>query len=133
MEKDQFIDIAKVDEIPSGKIKHVEINGKEIMLANVNGKFYALDDRCGHMNALLSMGNVTDNVVTCPFHGAKFDVTSGKKLSEPVLTPSQEMEPLPKTWQKYLEYVGQLMSHIKTYDQRTYEVKVEGTTVKVKI
>jgi nitrite reductase/ring-hydroxylating ferredoxin subunit len=133
MEKDQFIDIAKVDEISSGKIKHVEVNGKEIMLANVNGKFYALDDRCGHMNALLSMGNVTDNVVTCPFHGAKFDVTSGKKLSEPVLTPSQEMEPLPKTWQKYLEYVGQLMSHIKTYDQRTYEVKVEGTTVKVKI
>ena len=133
MERGQFIDMAKVDEIPSGKIKHVEVNGKEIMLANVNGKFYALDDRCGHMNALLSMGNVTDNVVTCPFHGAKFDVTSGKKLSEPVLTPSQEMEPLPKTWQKYLEYAGQLMSHIKTYDQRTYEVKVEGTTVKVKI
>jgi hypothetical protein len=43
------------------------------------------------------------------------------------------MEPLPKTWQKYLEYAGQLMSHIKTYDQSTYEVKVEGTTVKVKI
>lgn len=133
MERGQFIDIAKVDEIPSGKIKHVEINGKEIMLANVNGKFYALDDRCGHMNALLSMGNVIGNIVTCPFHGAKFDVTSGKKLSEPVLTPSQEMEPLPKTWQKYLEYAGQLMSHIKTYDQRTYEVKIEGTTVKAKI
>jgi hypothetical protein len=43
------------------------------------------------------------------------------------------MEPLPKTGQKYLEYAGQLMSHIKTYDQRTYEVKIEGTTVKVKI
>ncbi|MFL6316223.1 MAG: Rieske 2Fe-2S domain-containing protein, partial [Nitrososphaeraceae archaeon] len=55
MEKDQFVDIAKVDEIPSGKIKHVEINSKEIMIANVDGKFYALDDRCGHMNALLSM------------------------------------------------------------------------------
>jgi nitrite reductase/ring-hydroxylating ferredoxin subunit len=36
MERGQFIDIAKVDEIPSGKIKHAEINGKEIMLANVN-------------------------------------------------------------------------------------------------
>jgi hypothetical protein len=60
-------------------------------------------------------------------------VSSGKKLSEPVLTPSQEMEPLPITWQKYLEYAGQLMSHIKTYDQPTYEIKVEGTTVKVKM
>jgi nitrite reductase/ring-hydroxylating ferredoxin subunit len=92
----EIVDIAKVDEIPSGKIKHVEINSKEIMISNVDGKFYALDDRCGHMNALLSMGNVTRNIVTCPFHGAKFDVTSGKKLSEPVLTLSQEMEPLPK-------------------------------------
>ena len=46
MEKDQFIDVAKVDEIPAGKMKHVEINGKEIMIANVSGKFYALDDRC---------------------------------------------------------------------------------------
>ena len=133
MEKDQFVDIAKVEEIPSGKMKHVEVNGKEIMIANMNGKFYALDDRCGHMNALLSMGNLTGNIVTCPFHGAKFDVTSGKKLSEPVLTPSQEMEPLPKTWQKYLEYAGQLMSNIKTYDQHTYETRVEGTTIKVKI
>jgi nitrite reductase/ring-hydroxylating ferredoxin subunit len=133
MGNDQFVDVAKVDEIPAGKTKHVEIDGKEIMIANVNGKFYALDDRCGHMNALLSMGNLTGNIVTCPFHGAKFDVTSGKKLSEPVLTPSQEMEPLPKTWQKYLEHAGQLMSHIKTYDQSTYEIKVEGAAVKLKI
>ena len=133
MEKDQFIDIAKVDEIPAGKMKHVEVNGKEIVIANVNGKFYALDDRCGHMNASLSMGNLTGGVVTCPFHGAKFNVTSGKKIAEPVLTPSQEMEPLPKMWQKYLEHAGQLMSHIKTYDQPVYEVKVEGTKVKVKI
>jgi nitrite reductase/ring-hydroxylating ferredoxin subunit len=42
MEKDQFIDVAKVDEIPAGKMKHVEINGKEIMIANVSGKFYVL-------------------------------------------------------------------------------------------
>jgi nitrite reductase/ring-hydroxylating ferredoxin subunit len=133
VEKDQFVDIAKVDEIPAGKTKRVEVNGKEIMIANMNGKFYALDDRCAHMNAPLSMGNLTEDVVTCPFHGAKFNITSGKKISEPVLTPSQEMEPLPKTWQKYLEHAGQLMSHIKTYNQLTHEIKVEGTSVKVKI
>jgi nitrite reductase/ring-hydroxylating ferredoxin subunit len=39
----------------------------------------------------------SENTVTCPFYGAKFDVTNGKKLSEPILTPSQEMEPLPQT------------------------------------
>ena len=133
MEKDQFVDIAKVDEIPVGKTKRVEVNGKEIMIANMNGKFYALDDRCAHMNAPLSMGNLIGDVVTCPFHGAKFNITSGKKISEPVLTPSQEMEPLPKTWQKFMEHAGQLMSHIKTYNQLTHEIKVEGTSVKLKI
>jgi nitrite reductase/ring-hydroxylating ferredoxin subunit len=133
MEKDQFVDIAKVDEISAGKMKHVEVNGKEIVIANMNGKFCALDDRCAHMNAPLSMGNLTGDVVTCPFHGAKFNVASGKKIAEPVLTPSQEMEPLPKTWQKAMEHTGQLMSHIKTYDQPTYEIKVGGTIVKAKI
>ncbi len=133
MEKDQFVDIAKVDEIPAGKMKHVKVNGKEIVIANMNGKFCALDDRCAHMNAPLSMGNLTGDVVTCPFHGAKFNVASGKKIAEPVLTPSQEMEPLPKTWQKAMEHTGQLMSHIKTYDQPTYEIKVGGTIVKAKI
>jgi nitrite reductase/ring-hydroxylating ferredoxin subunit len=88
-------------------MKHVEVKGKEILIANIDGKSYALNDRCGHMNALLSMGNLAnDNIITCPFHGARFDIISGKKVKEPVLTPSQEMEPLTKTSQKYLEHAG---------------------------
>src|ERR671939_957822 len=124
-----FIEAAKVNEIPHGKMKHVEVDGKEVLMANVGGKFYAISDRCGHMNALLSMGTLTRNTVTCPFHGAKYDVTNGKKLSEPILTPSQEMEPLPQTWQKFFENVGQLMAHIKTYDQTAYETTVDGESI----
>jgi nitrite reductase/ring-hydroxylating ferredoxin subunit len=97
MGKNEFVEVGKVSEISDGKMKHVEVDGKEVLIANVGGKFYAISDRCGHMNALLSMGNLTGNTVTCPFHGAKYDVTTGKKLSEPILTPSQEMEPLPQT------------------------------------
>ena len=134
MEKDQLLEVAKVDEIPHGKMKHVEVQGKEIVISNVGGKFYAMDDRCGHMNARLSMGNISnDGIVTCPFHGARFDATSGKRVKEPVLTPSQQMEPLPKTWQSYLDHAGELMSYIKTYDQQTYEVQVEGNTIKIRI
>lgn len=130
----QLLEVAKVDEIPLGKMKHVEVNGKEIVISNVGGKFYAIDDRCGHMNALLSMGSISsDGIVTCPFHGARFDVTTGKKVKEPVLTPSQQREPLPQTWQKYLEYAGELMSHIKTYDEQTYQVQVEGNAIKIRI
>jgi nitrite reductase/ring-hydroxylating ferredoxin subunit len=73
-------------------MEHVEIDRKEVLVANVEGKFYAISDRCGHMNALLSMGNLTGNIVKCPFHGAKFDVITGKKLTELILTPSQETE-----------------------------------------
>lgn len=79
-QNDSYVEVAKVNEIPSGKMKHVELDVKEIVVSNVNGKFYAMDDRCGHMNALLSMGNLSnDNLVTCPFHGARFDVTKWKE------------------------------------------------------
>ena len=133
MSQNEYIEVAKVNEISDGKMKHVEVDGKEILIANVGGKFYAVSDRCGHMNALLSMGNLTGNTVTCPFHGAKFDVTTGRKLSEPILTPSQEMEPLPQTWQKFFENVGQLMSRIKTYNQAVYETKIDEDSIKVKL
>ena len=133
MSKNGFVEVAKVNDISDGKMKHVEVDGKEILIANVGSKFYAISDRCGHMNALLSMGNLTGNTITCPFHGAKFDITNGKKLSEPVLTPSQEMEPLPQTWQKFFENVGQLMARIKTYDQAAYETIIEGDSIKIKL
>jgi len=129
----QFLEVGKVDEVPVGKMKYVEVQEKEIVISNIGGKFYAMDDRCGHMNARLSMGNISnDGIVVCPFHGARFDAT-GKKVKEPVLTPSQQMEPLPKTWQNYLEQAGQLMSYIKTYNQQIYEVQVEGDRIKIKV
>jgi nitrite reductase/ring-hydroxylating ferredoxin subunit len=81
MSQDISVEVARVNEIPYGKMKHVEVEGKEALIANLGGKFYARSDRCGHMNALLSMGNLTGSTVTCPFHGSKFDVKTGKKLS----------------------------------------------------
>ena len=115
-------------------MKYVEIQGNEIVISNIDGKFYAMDDRCGHMNARLSMGNISnDGIVTCPFHGARFDATTGKKVNEPVITPSQQMEPLPKTWQNYLEHAEQLVSHIKTYNQQIYEIQVEGERIGIRI
>ncbi len=59
---------------------------KEIMIANIDGKYYAISDRCGHSNASLSMGSLNGKVVTCPLHGAQFDVTIGRKLRDFNLT-----------------------------------------------
>ena len=125
-----YVEVAKVDEIPSGNMKHVEFNGKEIMIANLDGKFYALNDRCSHTNAPLSMGHIQGNVITCPMHGARFDITTGKKVSDPKF-PSIETGSLPESLQKYMEYAGRLLSQIRTYDQEIYEVKVEDNRIKV--
>ena len=127
-----YVEAGKVSEITEGHMKHVEINGKEIAIANLGGKFYAFADRCGHMNARLSRGNINQNIVTCPFHAAKFDITSGKKIGEPVLEIPPEMEPLPPNWQKYMGVVAQQMSFIKTFNQEIYDVKVEGDSIKIK-
>jgi nitrite reductase/ring-hydroxylating ferredoxin subunit len=129
---ESYVEVAKIDEISPGNMKHVELDGKEIVVSNVNGKFYAMDERCGHMNARLSNGNINQNIVTCPFHAAKFDISTGKKVGEPVLEIPPDMEPLPPKWQKYMENVGKEMSYIKTYDQNTYEVTIEGDVVKIK-
>jgi nitrite reductase/ring-hydroxylating ferredoxin subunit len=51
-----FVKVAKTIDIPLGKMKHVEVDGKEILIANVEGKFYAVGDRCPHMSAMLSKG-----------------------------------------------------------------------------
>ena len=65
-----YVEAGKVSEITEGHMKHVEINEKEIVIANLNGKFYAFAERCGHMNARLSRGNITQNTVTCSSHAA---------------------------------------------------------------
>ena len=71
--------MANLDEIPSGKAKTRRVYGRGIMIANLNDKVYALNDRCAHNNALLSLGNFQDNIITCPNRGARFDIATGEE------------------------------------------------------
>lgn len=73
--------VAKTIDIPMGKMKHVEVDGVEILIANVEGKFYAVSDRCPHLNATLSKGTLNKTIVTCPRHLSTFDVTTGRAIS----------------------------------------------------
>ena len=73
-------------------------------------------------------------VVTCAMHGARFDVTTGKKVAEPMAPdPSKFPEPIPEGLQKMFARSAEIMSKIKTYDQPIYETKIEGSTVKVRM
>jgi nitrite reductase/ring-hydroxylating ferredoxin subunit len=132
-QQQQFVDVADVNGVPEGKMKHVEVGEKEILLANSEGRVYALCDRCSHMNAPLSIGTLNGKVVTCPMHGARYDITTGKKVAEPMaLDPSKFPEPIPEGLQKVFAQAAQIQSKIKTYDQQTYKTKIEGNRVKVR-
>jgi 3-phenylpropionate/trans-cinnamate dioxygenase ferredoxin component len=85
MERDRltFVKVAETSEIPLGKMKVVEIAEKEVLITNVNGSYYAIENSCTHMHEDLSKGNLEGNTLTCPKHKAKFDVTTGKVVSGP--------------------------------------------------
>ena len=76
-----FVKVAKTIDIPAGKMKHVEVEGIEILIVNVEGKFYAVGDRCPHLNAKISEGTLNKTIVTCPRHLSTFDVTTGRVIS----------------------------------------------------
>ncbi len=73
-----FLRAAKRDEVPVGSIREFVVDGKAIALANVAGKFYAIHNTCLHRGGPLGQGALADKVVTCPWHGWEYDVTTGK-------------------------------------------------------
>lgn len=84
----EFVKVASVSEISSGSMKTVQIGGKRIAIANVDGELFAIADTCSHEECSLGTEGFLDgNVVICGCHGAQFDVTSGDVLSLPATQP----------------------------------------------
>lgn len=78
-----FVKVANKSEVASGSGKLVDVNGKEIAIFNMNGNFHAIDNTCPHRGGSLSEGSLDGNVVSCPWHGWQFDITSGSCLTDP--------------------------------------------------
>ena len=75
-------------EIPIGKVKVIESqDGERIALCNVRGLFFAIEDVCTHDGGSLDQGELMDDVIECPRHGAQFCVTDGRVLSLPAVVP----------------------------------------------
>jgi nitrite reductase/ring-hydroxylating ferredoxin subunit len=106
-----YITAAEKSEIPAGKMKKVTLQGKAVLLANVNGNYYAIEGKCTHMGGDLSQGSLQGSIVTCPKHGAKFDVTTGKVISPPKVA----------------------FFHPKIKDEPSFAVKVENENILIKI
>jgi nitrite reductase/ring-hydroxylating ferredoxin subunit len=78
-----FVKVANTNEIEPGQVRLVDVKGKEIALFNVDGEFFALDNTCTHHGGPLAEGELAGHEVTCPWHGATFDVRTGEVVEPP--------------------------------------------------
>ncbi len=75
--------VTRASELAPGMMTWAVVDRERIVVANVDGGFYALQDACGHRQAPLSKGTLAGYVIECPLHFATFDVRTGKLLSGP--------------------------------------------------
>ena len=104
-----FVTIGPAADIAPGTMKGVKVSGQKVLLANVDGTFYAIQRKCPHMGFDLCKGKLHDGEVTCRMHGATFDLRTGEATEKAKLL------------------------FIKTQPKpaKTYPTKVEGQTVMV--
>ena len=97
--------VASKTDLAPGKMIGVEVSGKWLVVANVEGSYYAMDGKCNHAGAELWKGTLTTHVVKCPRHGSEYDIRTGKVLKGP--------------W----------IPFGKTSDQKTHPVTIEGDDI----
>ncbi|MCS7230166.1 MAG: non-heme iron oxygenase ferredoxin subunit [Candidatus Kryptonium sp.] len=100
----EYIQIAKIDEIKNGELKVFEVNDESVILINLNGEIFAYKNQCSHMELELNDAEIDGEILTCPWHGAKFDIRTGAVVRLPASQPLEK-----------------------------YEVKVEGDKIFIKI
>lgn len=82
-----WVEIAKLDQLPHGQGMRVEALGHRIAVFRIDDDVYAVGDVCSHAEASLSEGEVFDDEVECPRHGASFDLKTGKAMTLPATRP----------------------------------------------
>jgi len=103
----EFIRVADKAELPANKMILVVVGGKEVLLANIDGSYYAIANKCTHLGGSLTKGSLEGSIVTCPRHGARFDVKTGQAIAD--------------------AKIGFIKMGVK--DEESYSVKVEGTDI----
>ncbi|MFQ6004244.1 MAG: Rieske (2Fe-2S) protein [Woeseia sp.] len=78
-----FVKVADKKELDPGSCKSVEVSGSRIGLFNVEGRIYAMDDTCAHLGGPLGAGTLDAAIVTCPWHGWQYDVSTGACQTDP--------------------------------------------------
>ena len=86
--------VGPVEELPPGEVKIVRAGELAIGVYNLNGSYYAIEDRCSHDDGPLAEGDfdVEEAVAVCPRHGSKFDIKTGRALTLPAYQPVETFE-----------------------------------------
>lgn len=103
------------DEVKEGQLHRLEMGSKAVLVTKVNGKIYAMNNKCTHLGCSLSEGKLEGTIVTCPCHGTKFDITNGKAVDYVA---------------KWPKIMGKMSSRF-IKDEETFKVKVEGGQVQI--
>lgn len=125
---DRYVQVVETAGLAEGGMKAVEVEGREIVICRAGGRHYAVDRRCGHMNAPLERGTLCGTILTCAMHCAQFDITTGEALAGPVPHDWGTEPPPPKVGQ-HLGVIGALMEEIRTESIGVYDTKVEDGAV----
>ena len=112
-----LIEVLKTTDIASGQMKAVTVEGKEVLIAQIGNKYYAVSNVCPHRGGRLSEGILDGTIVQCPVHGSQFELASGRvirRLSGGLM--------------------GKMLGLLKVISNiKTYNVKVEGDSIKLEM
>lgn len=75
--------VCKTTQISTGQMKKISVDGKDIVVVNIGGDYFAINDTCTHAGASLSEGKIEDATIICDWHGAQFDCKNGKLIKFP--------------------------------------------------
>jgi nitrite reductase/ring-hydroxylating ferredoxin subunit len=111
-------------------MKRVTAFNENILLSNVGGEIYATQNDCGHQRASLAKGKLEGSIVTCPLHGATFDVTTGRNVAGIQMHMSPElMQKMPPELVAMFQKTGELLADIDIRPLKTYKVEVKEGSI----
>ena len=113
-----LVEVGKTGELEQGAMKKVSVQGREILLARVGDKYYAVDNRCPHMRGDLSRGKLEGTIITCPRHGSQFDLSDGHVVR----------------WLKGSGLISQVGKALRSPKSTSvYNVKIEGDRIMIEL
>jgi 3-phenylpropionate/trans-cinnamate dioxygenase ferredoxin subunit len=89
MTEKTFVAVAKVDDVPPGTKKLVDVNGIGILICHSADSFFAVRNLCSHADEPLDCGRMRGSWIACPIHGARFNLETGAAMNPPATTPIQ--------------------------------------------